>query len=483
MDQTGPETQLNVCFQKRGQTPFPRMPSTTQQGPSMSRFFDTGTFRHGIHPPESKDDTRGLSIRQFPFGPVLVVPLSQSIGQASLPIVAEGQEITRGELIAQPDGFMSVPMHAPATGVVRRIALAPTIRGRMEPAIFIEPYAASTQQITTGDPCDLDSADADHVIAAIRRAGVVGLGGAAFPTHAKLRVPDGKRIDCLLINGAECEPYLTADHRVMIEQADDVICGIEYLRIATAADRAVVAIEANKPDAAAAIAAAIPHGAPIAVEVLEVKYPQGAEKLLIASVLGREIPSGGRPTDVGTLCFNVASTAEIGRALAGGTGLVDRIVTVGGPAVKRKGNYRIPIGTPLRFVLETVGMEEEPTVVFLGGPMMGQAVSSLDIPVCKGTTGVIAMGRAQTGDAGVRKEFPCIRCGYCVDACPIFLNPSQLGLLAKKQQHQTMADGYHLADCFECGCCTYVCPSNIPLVQHFRVAKAAIRKSVRTEPE
>jgi Na+-translocating ferredoxin:NAD+ oxidoreductase subunit C len=441
------------------------------------KLIGNQTFAHGIHPPEAKDDTCGLPIRQFPFAPVLVVALSQHIGRAAIATVVEGQEVVRGQCIAEPDGFLSVAMHAPATGVIRRLALAPTIVGRMMPAIYLEPYPASTQEILSGPACDLETASAEQVIAAIQRAGIVGLGGASFPTHAKLRIPADKRVDCVLINGVECEPYLTTDHRVMLEYPSDVIRGAEYLLKASAAGRVVIAVEANKPDAAEVLGAAIPPGVPISVEILPVKYPQGAEKMLISSLLQREVPSGGLPLDVGVLCFNVASTAEVGRLLPHGAGLQDRIVTVSGPVVRRKGNYRIPLGTPLRFILETVGLTDEATIVFLGGPMMGQAVSSLDIPLCKGTTGVIAFGLRETGKLAQQPQYPCIRCGYCVDACPILLNPSQLGLLAEQGNYQSMADDHHLFDCFECGCCTYVCPSHIPLVQQFRVAKTAVKRA------
>jgi electron transport complex protein RnfC len=435
------------------------------------------TFAHGIHPPEAKDDTAGLAIRQFPFAPVQVVPLQQHLGKPAICEVVPGQEVTRGQRIARPDGFVSVSMHAPASGTVRQIGLAPSITGQMQPAIFIEPFPGSTQEVLQGRPCDAAAATPKEIVAAVQDAGIVGLGGAAFPTHVKLAIPDGKSVDTLLINGAECEPYLTTDHRVMLEHAADVMAGIPYLMKATGAPRAIVAIEDNKPDAAAAIRQAIPPGAPITVEVLPVKYPQGAEKMLITAILGREVPSGGLPLDAHALCTNVATCAEIGRLLPNGAGIQERVITVGGPAVKRKGNYRVPIGTPIRYVLETVGIEADITRVFLGGPMMGQAVSSLDIPVTKGTCGIIAFTARETGNIRGQREYPCIRCGACLEACPIFLNPSQLGLLAQNGQHQRMADEFHLMDCFECGCCTFVCPAHIPLVQHFRVAKRAVRRA------
>ena len=328
------------------------------------------TFPHGVHPPDAKADTSGLPIRQFAFAPLLVVPMSQHIGKPAQPIVREGQEVVRGQRIAAPDGTLSVAMHAPASGVVRRIGPVPSITGRMVAGIHLEPFPGSTQEVMDGDPCDAERADVDRILQAIQLAGVVGLGGAGFPTHAKLRIPGGKRCDTLLINGVECEPYLTSDHRVMLEHPHDVMTGIRYLTKATGAARTIIAVEANKPDAARTLAAAIPPGAPIDIEVLEVKYPQGAEKMLIAALLRREVPSGGLPIDVGAVCTNVATTAEIGHLLPLGRGIQERIVTVGGPAVRKKGNYRITIGTPLRFVLEQVGFEPDIDEVFLGGPMM-----------------------------------------------------------------------------------------------------------------
>jgi electron transport complex protein RnfC len=440
-------------------------------------LFSRKTFAHGIHPPGLKDDTKGLPIRQFPFAPVLVVPLSQHIGKPAVPVVREGQEVIRGQCIAQPDGFLSVAMHAPASGVVRRIGLTPSITGRMTSGIFIEPFPASTQEVPEGTPCDAATANPEEIVAAIQQAGVVGLGGAGFPTHAKLKMPEGKSVDTLLVNGAECEPYLTTDHRVMLEHSDDVFAGIPYLMRATGATRTIIGVEANKLDAAAVLNAAIPDGAPITVETLPVKYPQGAEKMLIKALLGREVPSGGFPLDVHAICTNVTTTAEIGRLLPRGLGIQERVVTIGGPGIKNKGNYRVPIGTPLRFVLEWAGMEENLTRVFLGGPMMGQAVSSLDIPITKGSSGVIGFTSCESSPLNDSKHYPCIRCGYCVDACPIFLNPSQLGLLAENGEYLRMSEDFHLMDCFECGCCTFVCPSHIQLVQHFRIAKAALRKA------
>ncbi|MDJ0908845.1 MAG: electron transport complex subunit RsxC [Woeseiaceae bacterium] len=443
----------------------------------MTAVLTRSTFRHGIHPPEEKDATNHLAIRRFPFAPVLIVPLNQHLGKPAVPIVREGEEVVRGQTIAEADGFMSVAMHAPASGTVRRIMLAPSVGGVMVESIYIEPLPAASQEVDDGEPCDVESATPEEIVTAIQKAGIVGLGGAAFPTHVKLRPPEGKEVDTLLINGVECEPYLTTDHRVMLEQTEDVFLGIRYLLKATGAPRAIIAVEGNKRDAVQKLERALPEDLPISVEVCPVKYPQGAEKMVIKALLDREVPSGGLPIDIGAICVNVATTAEIGRLLPLGRGIQERVITIGGPGIRHKGNYRIPIGTTVRFALETTGVTGDLSRVFLGGPMMGAAVSNLDVPITKGTSGITAFTTAETNEStGHREIYPCIKCARCVEACPLYLNPSQLGLLAKNELYQEMKDDFHLMDCFECGSCTYVCPAHIPLVQYFRLAKKMVRK-------
>jgi len=435
------------------------------------------SFRNGVHPPENKDETSALAIRRFPFAPVLIVPLSQHLGKPAIPVVREGQEVTRGQTIAKADGFMSVAMHAPASGLVKRIALAPTISGTMAPSVYLRPHPAASQEVDDGEPCDVAKASPDQIITAIQQAGIVGLGGAAFPTHVKLKAPEGKHLDILIINGVECEPYLTTDHRVMLEQSADIFMGIRYLLRATGSREAIIAVESNKPDAAKKLTESCPQGLPVTVRVCPVKYPQGAEKMVIKSLLDREVPSGGLPADVSTICVNVATTAEIGRLLPLGRGIQERVITIGGPGVGRKGNYRIPIGTTVRFALEKTDAAKNVSRVFLGGPMMGPAVSNLDIPITKGTSGITVFTTAESGTAtGHQQIYPCIHCARCIESCALYLNPSHLGLLAKNEEYTQMADEFHLMDCFECGACSYVCPSHIPLVQYFRVAKNMVRK-------
>ncbi|WP_431160659.1 electron transport complex subunit RsxC [Flagellimonas beolgyonensis] len=432
------------------------------------------TFKHGIHPPESKDETSGLPIRQFAFAPVIILPMAQHIGAPSEIVVREGQEVQRGQLLAKANGFVSVPLHAPVSGKVRKIANVPTISGKMSTGIYLEAFPFSTQEVLEGNPIDPDTATPEEILQGIQDAGIVGLGGAAFPTHVKLKIPEGKTCETLIINGVECEPYLTTDHRVMLEQEADIFMGIKYLLKVTGAEKAIIGIEANKQDAADHLTKHLPKDLPVTVQVLPVKYPQGAEKMLITSILGKEIPSGKLPIEVGAVVVNVATTAEIGRLLPHGRGIQERVITITGPGVKKKGNYLIPVGTPLRFVLEQVGVDEEISEVYMGGPMMGTAVSNLDISIVKGTSGILVFTKKEVNRPTT--IYPCIKCGACVDACPILLNPSKLGILAKFEAYDEMVSDFNLMDCFECGSCTYVCPSHIPLVQYFRQAKRIVRK-------
>lgn len=438
-------------------------------------FLTNNTFKHGIHPPENKEDTNKLAIRQFPFAPVMIIPLAQHIGSPSEVVIHEGQEVLRGQLLAKATGFVSVPIHAPASGIIQKIGNVPSISGKMVPGIYLKPFPSSSQEVLEGKPVNVDTATVDEIISGIQNAGIVGLGGAAFPTHVKLKIPEGKNVDSLIINGVECEPYLTTDHRVMLEQSADIFNGIRYLMKITGVDKVIIGIEANKQDAAEQLSKLVPKDLNVSVEVVPVKYPQGAEKMLITALLGREVPSGGLPADIGAVVVNVATTAEIGRLLPHGRGIQERVITITGPAVNKKGNYLIPIGTPLRFALEYVGIKETISQVYMGGPMMGTAVSNLDIPIVKGTSGVVVFGESDIKPQD-NKIYPCIKCGECVDVCPIFLNPSRLGILAKNEQYENMASEYNLMDCFECGSCSYVCPSNIPLVQYFRISKLMVRK-------
>ncbi len=432
------------------------------------------TFGHGIHPVEHKELTAGQPIRRLPFAPELIIPLSQHKGRPAIPVVKVGQEVVRGEPIAQADGFVSVPMHAPATGVIRAIGLAPTAEGPKTPAIFLKVYHAASQQVLYGLDCEPERMNAKNLIHAVQEAGLVGLGGGAFPSHVKMKPPGRRIIETLVVNGCECEPYLTCDHRIMLEHTDALMRGIRIALRATRAERAIIGIEDNKPDALAHLRARLPAHLPITVEAVKTKYPQGAEKMLIKSLLGLEIPPGGLTADVGVAVYNVGTLAQMGDLLPRGRGLIERVVTVSGPLVERPGNFMVPIGTPLRFLLKQVGLHGAIGQVILGGPMMGMSVASLDVPVTKPVSGVLVMEREESSQKDLR-VYPCIKCGECLNACPMSLNPSLLGELALVRDYATMASHHHLDHCFECGCCAYVCPSNIPLTQYFRIAKSINR--------
>lgn len=438
--------------------------------------------RRGAGVPHHKSSTQHLPIRRLPFPPLLMVPLSQHAGAPAIPIVQEGQEVVRGEPIAKAAEFVSVPMHAPATGRVERIAPAPSPRGDLTPAIYIRPWPSASQEILYGAPQDIERMSPPEIIAAVQATGVVGLGGAAFPTHVKMRLPEGRTVDTVVVNGCECEPYLTTDHRVMVEQPAEVLHGARIARKAVGALRIIVGVEDNKPDAIEALRKAAASDPDVSIAAVPSRYPQGAEKMLIRTVLGREVPSGGLPSEIGVAVFNVATLAQLGELLPRRQGLIERVITIAGPALRKPGNYLTPLGTPLRWVLEQAGCGTDAALVLLGGPMMGPATASLNLPVTKGVTGILVFGREDVAHRD-RPVYPCIKCAACVEACPLHLNPSRLGLLARRERYEEMETEFHLADCFECGCCTYVCPSNIPLVQHFRVAKQMNRERKARERE
>jgi len=314
----------------------------------------------------------------------------------------------------------------------------------------------------------------EQVRKAVQDGGVVGLGGAAFPTHVKLAPPKGLPIEWLLVNGAECEPYLTTDHRTMVEYPERVHFGIRIMMQCLGVKRAVIGVEMNKPDAVEALQRTLPPDLDITVQPLVVKYPQGAEKMLIQVVTGREVPSGKLPMHVGAVVQNVGSIATIAEIFETGLPLIERVVTVTGPGLKRPSNLIIPVGTLLGDVLEFCGgLTDDAAEIVFGGPMMGSSQPDLRTPLIKGTTGIVVL---TTNEVKPKKTYPCIKCGHCLDACPVFLNPSALGLLAQAGRYEDMQERYHLQDCMLCGSCSYVCPSNIPLSQMFALGRTGLRK-------
>ncbi len=441
---------------------------------NLLKIFGKKTFPHGIHPDAYKEETSAKITRRLPFAAEIIVPLAQSIGRPAKAIVFRGQHIVRGEVIAEADGFMSVPIHAPVSGTVKEIDIAPTAKGGKQPAIIITTSLNSGQQIQdSGERNDYLQMSREELVKAVQNTGLVGLGGAAFPTHVKMAIPPDRKIHTILVNGCECEPFLTTDHRVMLEKIDNLLLGIRIAMRTVDAQKAIIGIEDNKLNVLTAIKPYLPDDGTITIEAVETKYPQGAEKMLAYSLLGIEIPSGGLPSEVGLAVFNVATLAELGALLPIKQGLIERIITITGDGVKKPGNYLAPIGTPIRFLLEYAEFIGDEAELILGGPMMGMPARSLDVPITKGTGALLVLDKRATKRNDI---LPCIKCSQCLQVCPINLNPSELGILAAKRQYDVMEEKYHLNDCFECGCCSYVCPSNIPLVQYFRIAKTLNRE-------
>lgn len=431
-------------------------------------------FRHGVHPREEKELTSGLPIRRMPFPDEIVLPLRQHAGKPATLCVKVGDHVERGDPVGVADGWVSVPIHSSASGRVTDIGMWPHPDGSMATAvrIAVDRYAAQVPRPRMVP--HWEGLSTDEVVRAVQDAGVVGLGGAAFPTHVKLAPPTDHPVHTLIINGAECEPYLTSDHRTMAEYPARVMFGIRVMMHAMGVARCVVGVERNKPDAIAALEGALPTDLDITILPLTVKYPQGAEKMLIQAVTGVEVPSGKLPVTVGVVVQNVGSVAAIAEVFETGLPLIERIVTVSGHGLRRPANLIVPVGTKLRDLLTYCGgLTPDAAEVIIGGPMMGQAQANLDAPVLKGTTGVVVLEKHETR---LEKVYPCIHCGRCLEACPVFLNPSLLGDLARVTRYDDMVDA-HLADCMLCGSCAYVCPSNIPLAQLFQASKVALRRA------
>ncbi len=430
------------------------------------------SFAHGVHPDEHKEQTAHLPLERMPFVQRYVLPLSQHTGAPCRPVVAAGDAVHRGQVVGAPVGFVSTTLHSPVTGRVAAIASRRHPNGSMAECLEIEADPWSTQQLEPAAPIDFRALSLDEFIEQVQRAGLVGLGGAAFPSHVKYKLPEGRRCERLLINGCECEPYLTCDHRTMVERPEAVVRGAEMVATMLGARETVLGVELNKPDGMDALNCFIPDGAPMRVMSLRVKYPQGAEKMLIKAIFGVEVPAGKLPIDVGIVVNNVGSMAALADWFVSGRPLIERPVTVAGPGVERPSNLIVPVGTPVRDVLRHCGIRHETRQVIMGGPMMGMPLASLDVPVLKGTSGILAF----TEDViDHRTEYACLKCGRCLEACSNFLNPARLARLARAGRWDELELSY-IMDCMECGACTYACPSGVPVVHLIRAAKTAIRE-------
>lgn len=427
-------------------------------------------FKGGIHPLEGKELTAGKELRIAPLFDKYIVPVRQNIGAPPTLTVKKGDAVKKGQRIAEPGGFVSVPLHSPVCGTVGDIVEITGVTGASEQAVEI--IADGTDEWDTGlDPIpDWADTEKDVLKKRILDAGIVGMGGAAFPTHVKLSPPPEKNIDTLIVNGAECEPFLTADHRLMLTCTEEALTGIAIAAKILKVSRIFVGVEDNKMDAIEKMAEAAAKFK-ITVVPLHVKYPQGAEKQLIYALTGRQVLEGGLPMDVGCVVMNIGTAAAVHDAVVLGHPLIERVTTVTGTPVVDPANYLVRIGTPIRKLLElSGGVKENPAKVIMGGPMMGFAQSNIDVPVAKNSSGVLLMAPEEI------EQFegnPCIRCSRCVKACPMNLLVPTLSTMIEAGEF-AMAEHNYVMDCVECGTCAYICPAKRPLVQHFRRAKAEI---------
>jgi electron transport complex protein RnfC len=437
------------------------------------------TFRKkGIHPPGNKEKTAALPIEVLPAPKKVVLPLSQHIGAPAKPLVAVGDEVKPGQKIGEAQGMVSATLHASIGGKVTAIEERPHPAGKTVPAIVIENTGSRELAPVPGvKPCrPLAEITADEIKELMREGGLVGMGGAAFPTHVKYYPPAGKKIEYVILNGAECEPFLTSDHRLMLERPEAVLYGLKAMMKAAGAAKGYIGVELNKVDVIKVLQEKVKGDASIEIVPLQVKYPQGEEKMLIYAITGRVVPAGGLPVDVGVVVNNVATAAALADLLQTGKPLISRVITVTGSGIKEPKNLEVPVGTLLEDVFAYCGgLKENAGKIILGGPMTGPAHYRLDLPVLKGTSGILV----QTGEEVETKEYmDCIRCAKCIEACPYSLLPNYLGLYGEKDRLEE-AKKYGAMECRECGSCTYVCPSRRPLTQWIKDVKRKIAAAER----
>ncbi len=435
-------------------------------------FMSSKTFRGGVHPKEYKELTEHLAFEYFPAPDEIILPLSQHLGKEAKPLVKKGDEVILGQLVAQPDGFISAPIHSSVNGKVLSIGKEVTPLGFPKDSIVIKASENSVDKKFTFPPLDPETITPDEIRQRVAEAGIVGQGGAAFPTYVKLSPPKDKVIDVVIINGCECEPYLNCDYRLMLEQPEKIIKGLKLIMKAVSAQRGLIVVEDNKSDAAQKLSELVNSDEDIDVKLVKTKYPQGSEKHLIKAVLGREVPSGALPFEVGAYVQNVQTAIALCEAFWEGKPLTERVLTVSGEAIKNPKNLRVKLGTPAKNIIEFAGgFTEEPDKIIFGGPMTGFALFDLSVPVVKGTSGILALKVGEIEAADRSNE--CLRCGRCIDACPVFLLPVSLADLMLVGDVDGLERKGSL-DCIECGCCAYSCPTRRPLVQMIRFAKSQV---------
>ena len=434
----------------------------------------------GIHPHDNKEWSKDRAIERLELPDQVYIPMIQHIGAPSTPLVKKGDKVLTGQLIGQSAGFVSANIHATISGTVTAVDGYANGQGQRRLMVVIKREGDEWVESIDRSPelkreCNLTS---QEIIAKVKEAGIVGLGGAQFPTHVKLSVPDGQRAEVLIINGVECEPYLTSDYRNMLERAEELLTGVEILMRAVNVERAVIGVENNKPDAISHLREVIEKDSYKGIEVmpLKMRYPQGGEKQLIAAVTGRQVPPPpALPISVGAVVCNVSTAIAVYEAVQKNKPLIERVVTVTGKELKSTHNYLARFGTPVSRLFDLAGLPEGDIKMLNGGPMMGRCIVDITAPLIKGCSGITVL----SGKEATRgQELSCIKCGKCVEACPMGLEPYLLAKLGKMQKWD-IAEEHNGADCIECGCCTYTCPSYLPLLDYIRLAKQAVAANMR----
>lgn len=429
------------------------------------------SFKGGVHPREYKELTENLPFELMPKVEKYIFPLSQHIGKPTKPLVKKGDEVKAGQLIGEPDGFVSAPIHSSICGVVNGISVEPNPGGFPKEAIIITPNDKDEKDLM--EPLDINNATSEQIIERVRQAGIVGQGGASFPTAVKLSPPKDKVIDLIILNGCECEPYLTRDYRLMIEYPREVVEGLKLIMKAAKVNQGAIGIEDNKPEAIDKLNNYIKENKidNIKVYVLKTKYPQGAEKMLIKAITGREVPPGKLPLDVGVIVQNIGTAVAIYNAVAKGEPSIYAYLTVSGKGIRNPKNLIVRVGTPIAEVLNYCGgVTDDAVQIIVGGPMMGVAQYDFAAPVMKATSGILALASKEIVEA---QETNCLRCGKCVDVCPLNLMPTKLVQFTKYKRYED-AERFGITVCMECGSCAFTCPADIPLVQWIRLGKQKV---------
>ncbi|HPT21759.1 MAG TPA: electron transport complex subunit RsxC [Bacteroidales bacterium] len=439
----------------------------------MLKTFPSG----GIHPPENKL-TANIQIGHLPVPESVTIPLSQHIGAPATLIVNKGDYVKTGQLIATAKGFVSSNIHSSVSGKVNKIDTIIDTSGYRQPAVFID--VEGDEWIETIDKSDKIVRDItlspEDIKKRLLDSGIVGMGGATFPSHVKLAVPEGKRCNILIINGVECEPYLTSDHRLMLEKGEEILIGISLLMKTLKVEKAKIGIENNKPDAIAHLTKLAAGFKGITVHALKLKYPQGAEKQLIKALTDREVPSGHLPLDVGAVVHNVGTAYAVYEAVQKNKPLFERVVTITGKSLTKPGNFVVRIGTPISRLIEAAGgLPGDTGKIVSGGPMMGKAISNQDVPVIKGTSGIVVFPE---NESEREESGPCIRCSKCISVCPLNLEPFLLMKLSEKGLFER-AEKERITDCMECGSCSYTCPAHRPLLDYIRLGKSTVIRMAR----